>query len=392
MYPRGAVAGIIPASAGSTTPASGCPACRRDHPRVCGEHLSANDHDALTVGSSPRLRGARAFTSPDKPGLGIIPASAGSTSWGRGTRTRSRDHPRVCGEHTSANVLTDGSSGSSPRLRGASGGHRHTARRRGIIPASAGSTRRCPSFRRRRWDHPRVCGEHLLAHRRRLGLWGSSPRLRGAHVQPHRRPHAAGIIPASAGSTGTPAGSGWRPQDHPRVCGEHLLWGATPTSLKGSSPRLRGAHGVVCAAFWAGGIIPASAGSTFRRTFRARRRWDHPRVCGEHSELADFAAHTPGSSPRLRGAPRPARHLPHMRGIIPASAGSTSLYVPRQAEFRDHPRVCGEHTERDRRPQPRAGSSPRLRGALVKVRAYGTLNGIIPASAGSTREAAGTTR
>ena len=51
------------------------------------------------VGSSPRMRGARAIANIDRLTVRIIPAYAGSTlviAWIHGVY---RDHPRVCGEH-----------------------------------------------------------------------------------------------------------------------------------------------------------------------------------------------------------------------------------------------------------------------------------------------------
>ena len=52
------LSGIIPAYAGSTRSAQRPYLLRRDHPRVCGEHLLSALALIVGVGSSPRMRGA----------------------------------------------------------------------------------------------------------------------------------------------------------------------------------------------------------------------------------------------------------------------------------------------------------------------------------------------
>ena len=70
----------------------------------------------------------------------IIPAYAGSTRTLRAFFPLRRDHPRVCGEHLSLNSCWAVVRGSSPRMRGALYAHDHAEGRDGIIPAYAGST------------------------------------------------------------------------------------------------------------------------------------------------------------------------------------------------------------------------------------------------------------
>ena len=50
------------------------------------------------------------------------------------------------------------------------------------------------------------------------------------------------------------------------------------------------------------GIIPADAGSTDTILLDDQGRGDHPRGCGEHQVTADQWLADPGSSPRMRGA------------------------------------------------------------------------------------------
>ena len=49
---------IIPADAGSTEQQANCSLCAMDHPRGCGEHMAMSLAVRLTLGSSPRMRGA----------------------------------------------------------------------------------------------------------------------------------------------------------------------------------------------------------------------------------------------------------------------------------------------------------------------------------------------
>ena len=71
--------GIIPAYAGNTHCSPRQNTSGRDHPRVCGEHLSADGGDPAAVGSSPRMRGTRLRRRYRHRAQGIIPAYAGNT-------------------------------------------------------------------------------------------------------------------------------------------------------------------------------------------------------------------------------------------------------------------------------------------------------------------------
>ena len=153
----------------------------RDHPRVCGEHwLSKSRHAALT-GSSPRMRGTLRYV--------------------RKCPTPSRDHPRVCGEHKTQAKADLTGKGSSPRMRGTQAGSVIRIQMQGIIPAYAGNTPTRPRITNSARDHPRVCGEHTTLTPVGTGNPGSSPRMRGTqHARESTRRHV-GIIPAYAGNT-----------------------------------------------------------------------------------------------------------------------------------------------------------------------------------------------
>ena len=169
----------------------------------------------------------------------------------------------MCGEHQSAHELSRCDVGSSPHVRGALLLGATVAELEGIIPACAGSTQPLTHTERLNRDHPRMCGEHAEDSARVELQWGSSPHVRGALHGSHDRNHAAGIIPACAGSTSSSTCATRTARDHPRMCGEHSKTVPTRANHEGSSPHVRGAHVGRHHAERPGGIIPACAGSTW---------------------------------------------------------------------------------------------------------------------------------
>ena len=132
----------------------------RDHPRMCGEHLVVSVTSLAIVGSSPHVRGAPPTALRIRCSSGIIPACAGSTRLCRSPRRFPRDHPRMCGEHSTKKPETGTNWGSSPHVRGAPLCVCGAGYCLGIIPACAGSTVPCAFVPPLFGDHPRMCGEH----------------------------------------------------------------------------------------------------------------------------------------------------------------------------------------------------------------------------------------
>ena len=193
--------GIIPACAGSTASTRSTPGTPRDHPRMRGEHVDGLGRGLRLRGSSPHARGAHNAVALRVAVAGIIPACAGSTLLYLDLHARNRDHPRMRGEHLQYPGTPLVLSGSSPHARGALDVFTADGFAPGIIPACAGSTRSQPGTRRSSRDHPRMRGEHSGAVRVEVDNTGSSPHARGApriHSRPERH---VGIIPACAGST-----------------------------------------------------------------------------------------------------------------------------------------------------------------------------------------------
>ena len=188
-----------------------------------------------------------------------------------------------------------------------------------------------------------MCGEHDTTCTRSPRDTGSSPHVRGAHST---RPSAhcrTGIIPACAGSTLKVSGRLRLPRDHPRMCGEHIVANRNCGSVQGSSPHVRGARGLLLPRGIVLGIIPACAGSTSYLAAIFHLPRDHPRMCGEHRNIIACICVSLGSSPHVRGAQKHCRHRRGVPGIIPACAGSTESLPRLQKPAWDHPRMCGEH-------------------------------------------------
>ena len=91
--------GIIPAFAGNTSVVCHGLHCRRDHPRIRGEHFSLPRSQLLAPGSSPHSRGTPKRAGYKDRSARIIPAFAGNTFWNNSEITVSKDHPRIRGEH-----------------------------------------------------------------------------------------------------------------------------------------------------------------------------------------------------------------------------------------------------------------------------------------------------
>ena len=154
------VPGIIPACAGSTYPKCFGRSRRGDHPRMCGEHDKLDYKELVQQGSSPHVRGAPYGRCMRGLATGIIPACAGSTRSVSAGVTSRWDHPRMCGEHPIIGGFVGFEQGSSPHVRGALQSSRMAMMVIGIIPACAGSTPRTTSRSGSARDHPRMCGEH----------------------------------------------------------------------------------------------------------------------------------------------------------------------------------------------------------------------------------------
>ena len=192
----------------------------------------------------------------------IIPAHAGQTSLRCTTRTRNTDHPRACGANAHQRGGQHAQTGSSPRMRGKRHVNVGCFKIARIIPAHAGQTASGSPSSHHMPDHPRACGANSAISANHVPLFGSSPRMRGKHLNEPLHVTNVRIIPAHAGQT--PDELVWLtlPTDHPRACGANPVLSFIIPSVIGSSPRMRGKPAFRVDVAAGGRIIPAHAGQT----------------------------------------------------------------------------------------------------------------------------------
>ena len=172
---------ITPARAGKTSRGIPRAGPYADHPRACGENYKYTPESTVATGSPPRVRGKLGHSeSMDTEGR-ITPARAGKTYSTPPSTSKSKDHPRACGENMWCSTRTRLERGSPPRVRGK---HTRMSCKRAsvrITPARAGKTSARQGAVRPYWDHPRACGENPSRTSRKACSWGSPPRVRGKH-------------------------------------------------------------------------------------------------------------------------------------------------------------------------------------------------------------------
>ena len=148
------------------------------------------------------------------------------------------------------------------------------------------------------------------------------------------------------------------------MCGENLGQERLKLFHAGSSPRVRGKRDTVMVNVQLHGLIPACAGKTRAEAAHSVRAGAHPRVCGENGLTQAPMADGVGSSPRVRGKLMRYSSSAPTPGLIPACAGKT--------------RSPAQKTS------PWPGSSPRVRGKPIQSVTPQHGNRLIPACAGKT--------
>ena len=131
--------------------------------------------------------------------FGITPAYAGKSACTQIIVTHGRDHPRVCGEKYKTEFFDVTATGSPPRMRGKGIKRCAHANQTGITPAYAGKRKNVEYQLSKSRDHPRVCGEKLLSPFRIWACLGSPPRMRGKDETALAAPGWYRITPAYAG-------------------------------------------------------------------------------------------------------------------------------------------------------------------------------------------------
>ena len=171
---------------------------------------------------------------------GITPAHAGKTAEEMVLKTVHEDHPRACGENLTANSSSHAWTGSPPRMRGKPWNRISLAMRQRITPAHAGKTASFAYQTVALWDHPRACGENMFRVFFDFLQTGSPPRMRGKLPLQRLYRQTTGITPAHAGKTVILYLGAIQCQDHPRACGENEVCPCEVDVSEGSPPRMRG--------------------------------------------------------------------------------------------------------------------------------------------------------
>ena len=138
---------------------------------------------------------------------------------------------------------------------------KQTAKRPGSPPAYAGKSRKNGSYGGGKKDHPRMCGEKVLYS---FGL-----------------KQVSGITPAYAGKRSPALFPLRSPEDHPRVCGEKKVMRGAKDKRMGSPPHVRGKEAHIRCRTAHPRITPACAGKSCTLCWSLVHSWDHPRMCGE---------------------------------------------------------------------------------------------------------------
>ncbi len=381
--------------------------------------------DAPSVaGSSPRVRGTLCALDVSAACRRVIPAGAGNARSKAQPSTSHSGHPRGCGERPETMLAAARLTGSSPRVRGTLHHGRVATVDDRVIPAGAGNAQSPTHLAFCTTGHPRGCGER--SDRARVGVEelrvipagagnaaaqnsrlravsghprgcgerfengfadptddGSSPRVRGTRISRTTTRSPRRVIPAGAGNASEGQAMRRNGSGHPRGCGERRSGDHPPRGAGGSSPRVRGTPRPPPACRRLPRVIPAGAGNAGPVVLGSKKTAGHPRGCGERLPRLYPPLAPAGSSPRVRGT-RPAQFAPALhRRVIPAGAGNAERHAAPAAAQTGHPRGCGERLQLHPLPHDPAGSSPRVRGTLRHAGRDEADQRVIPAGAGN---------
>ena len=192
------------------------------------------------------------------------------------------------------------------------------------------------------------------------------------------------ITPAHAGNSRNDGRRDRRRGDHPRTCGEQSNVLISNNCVKGSPPHMRGTA-VMCACIISKHrITPAHAGNSRLRLGSPSSGKDHPRTCGEQCFTRAAVPCARGSPPHMRGTVPPCSVQTGPPGITPAHAGNSDRHRHRCCILKDHPRTCGEQKEILCPSTCTAGSPPHMRGTVQDIVSNGNAVRITPAHAGNS--------
>ena len=271
----------------------------------------------------------------------------------------------ACGEHKISAFVPKSTLGSPSHTQGTLHSSNSWNLLTGITPAYAGNTDIKLEDAMLNQDHPRLRGEHIyLIISNILQSAGSPPLTRGTLHDRLPIGVIKGITPAYAGNTVAVLSKLYVPWDHPRLRGEHAVGMAIYVNFSGSPPHTRGTPKYHEESTDTRGITPAYAGNTFRHQIALTEYKDHPRIRGEHLKFC-FA-------------------ILCISGITPAYARNTYCHCRQYRPSWDHPRLRGEHYFSLCCISCCIGSPPHTRGTLTHTATKALQSGITPAYAGNT--------
>ena len=151
----------------------------------------------------------------------------------------------------------------------------------------------------------------------------------------------------------------------------------------GSSPRVRGTPRPCAGGADRDRFIPACAGNARPPPEHGASSPVHPRVCGERDQPAPQPTGVTGSSPRVRGTLETRIRVLVRERFIPACAGNAPAQGEQVGRSPVHPRVCGERRLPFDANRPADGSSPRVRGTHHCRAVIFNMGRFIPACAGN---------
>ena len=376
--------GITPAYAGKRTARFIRKTPFWDHPRLCGEKLLLCEHCGKPIGSPPPMRGKVIHTLVRITIYRITPAYAGKSCGTGFVRNAERDHPRLCGEKPAIAATINPTGGSPPPMRGKAFTAVLSTILVRITPAYAGKRFRGQRGSKIHKDHPRLCGEKGLPFRVLCPAAGSPPPMRGKGVRRGKWQNAYRITPAYAGKSFQKVWLVKLQMDHPRLCGEKFINRMKMRQLLGSPPPMRGKGRRSRAKSFFVGITPAYAGKSTQILWNCFFDQDHPRLCGEKAPIHTDTPYFSGSPPPMRGKVR--RNFPTKGdiGITPAYAGKRKSERQSEADYQDHPRLCGEKSEIFQIINGGIGSPPPMRGKVAYIVKLCLCFRITPAYAGKS--------
>ena len=132
--------GITPAHAGNSRMSWQTLAPAGDHPRTCGEQARAAPSVMLSLGSPPHMRGTGSDGYGIPGTHRITPAHAGNRDEAASLWHFAQDHPRTCGEQLTALIQKKLLGGSPPHMRGTDGASLIMHFQYRITPAHAGNS------------------------------------------------------------------------------------------------------------------------------------------------------------------------------------------------------------------------------------------------------------